>query len=59
MDFSPVALSADDTAFRDRTWALIAELVTDEVRRRDQESGENFAERVHVVLGEAGYLAAD
>jgi 3-oxocholest-4-en-26-oyl-CoA dehydrogenase alpha subunit len=59
MDFSRVELSADDTAFLDRTRAFIAEHVTDEVRRRDRECGENFDERVHVALGEAGYLASD
>jgi 3-oxocholest-4-en-26-oyl-CoA dehydrogenase alpha subunit len=59
MDFSEVALSAEDQDFRDRTRAFLAEHVTDEVRRRDRELGENFDEGVHLVLGEAGYLAAD
>ncbi|OBF80033.1 acyl-CoA dehydrogenase [Mycobacterium sp. 852002-51163_SCH5372311] len=59
MDFSQVALSAEDQAFRDRTRAFLAEHVTDEVRRRDRALGENFDEQVHLALGEAGYLAAD
>ncbi|MBW0011846.1 acyl-CoA dehydrogenase family protein [Mycobacterium sp.] len=59
MDFSRVALSAEDTAFQERTRAFIAELVTEEVLRRDRELGENFDEQVHVALGEAGYLASD
>jgi alkylation response protein AidB-like acyl-CoA dehydrogenase len=59
MDFSQVALSAEDKAFRDQTRAFISEHVTDEVRRRDREFGENFDEQVHLALGEAGYLAAD
>ncbi len=59
MDFSRVALSPDDKDFLDRTRAFLAEHVTDEVRRRDREFGENFDERVHLALGEAGYLAAD
>jgi 3-oxocholest-4-en-26-oyl-CoA dehydrogenase alpha subunit len=59
MDFSRVALSADDAAFLDQTRAFIAEHVTDEVRRRDREFGENFDEQVHLALGRAGYLAAD
>jgi alkylation response protein AidB-like acyl-CoA dehydrogenase len=33
--------------------------VTDEVIRRDRETGENFDEGVHLALGEAGYLAAE
>ncbi len=59
MDFSRVALSADDAAFRDRTRVFLAEHVTEDVLRRDREFGENFDEGVHLALGEAGYLAAD
>jgi alkylation response protein AidB-like acyl-CoA dehydrogenase len=59
MDFSPVALSDDDQAFLEQTRAFIAEHVTDEVRRRDREFGENFDEQVHLALGKAGYLASD
>jgi 3-oxocholest-4-en-26-oyl-CoA dehydrogenase alpha subunit len=59
MDFSPVALSEDDQAFLEQTRAFIAEHVTDEVRRRDREFGENFDEQVHLALGNAGYLASD
>jgi 3-oxocholest-4-en-26-oyl-CoA dehydrogenase alpha subunit len=59
MDFSHVELSPEDKAFFDQTRAFIAEHVTDEVRQRDREFGENFDEQVHVALGEAGYLAAD
>jgi len=59
MDFAQVALNADDQAFLDQTRAFITELVTDEVRRRDREFGENFDEQVHLALGDAGYLASD
>ena len=59
MDFSRVELSPEDQAFCDQTRALIAEHVTDDVLRRDREFGENFDERVHLALGEAGYLAWD
>jgi alkylation response protein AidB-like acyl-CoA dehydrogenase len=59
MDFSRVVLSADDAAFQEDTRAFVAEHVTDEVRRRDRETGENFDEPVHLALGEAGYLASD
>ncbi|MGC2795075.1 MAG: acyl-CoA dehydrogenase family protein, partial [Mycobacterium sp.] len=54
-----VELSADDREFRDRLRAFLAELVTDDVRRRDRETGENFDEGVHLALGAEGYLAAD
>lgn len=59
MDFSAVELSTQDTEFRDRLRAFLAVHVTDEVRRRDRQSGENFDEDVHLALGAEGYLAAD
>jgi len=59
MDFSRVELSDEDTRFRDELRAFLAEIVTDEVIRRDRETGENFDESVHLALGGAGYLAAD
>ena len=59
MDFSRVELSADDQRFQDELRALLNTLVTDEVIRRDRETGENFDEGVHLALGEAGYLAAE
>jgi alkylation response protein AidB-like acyl-CoA dehydrogenase len=59
VDFSVVSLSDDDQAFYDRTRALVTATVTEEVRRRNREFGENFDERVHLALGEAGYLASD
>ncbi len=59
MDFSSVALSDDDQKFRDELRDFLAVHVTDEVRRRDRETGENFDEAVHLALGAAGYLAGD
>ncbi|OBF19309.1 acyl-CoA dehydrogenase [Mycobacterium kubicae] len=59
MDFARVTLSAEDEAFLAEMRAFVTEHVTDEVRRRDREFGENFDEQVHLALGEAGYLASD
>jgi len=59
MDFSLVELSPDDQEFRDRLRGYLGEIVTDEVRRRDRETGENFDEEVHLALGAKGYLADD
>jgi 3-oxocholest-4-en-26-oyl-CoA dehydrogenase alpha subunit len=59
MDFSVVELSADEQEFRDRLRAFLGVHVTDEVRRRDRQTGENFDEGVHLALGAEGYLAAD
>jgi alkylation response protein AidB-like acyl-CoA dehydrogenase len=59
MDFSHVALSPEDQEFLDETRAFVDKHVTDEVRARDREFGENFDEQVHLALGEAGYLKSD
>src|ERR1700722_12122002 len=59
MDFSHVELCAEDEAFLEQTRTFITKHVTDEVLRRDREFGENFDERVHLALGEAGYLSSD
>src|SRR5271165_413744 len=59
MDFSEVALSAEDKDFKDRIRQLLSEVVTEDVLRRDRETGENFDERVHLALGAAEYLAGD
>ncbi|WP_193043626.1 acyl-CoA dehydrogenase family protein [Mycolicibacterium baixiangningiae] len=56
MDFSRLELSDDDRQFRDDVQALLRGLVTDEVTRRDRETGDNFDEGVHLALGAAGYL---
>lgn len=59
MDFSVVQLSDQDRAFQDRLRTFLATHVTEEVRRRDRETGDNFDEAVHLALGGAGYLAGD
>lgn len=59
MDFSRVELSPEDQKFLDETRAFMTEHVTDEIRRRDRETGENFSEPVHLALGAAGYLTSD
>jgi len=59
VDFSLVELGAEDAAFLDDTRAFVTKHVTDDVRRRDREFGENFDEQVHLAMGEAGYLEAD
>ncbi|WP_046319958.1 acyl-CoA dehydrogenase family protein, partial [Mycobacterium sp. UM_Kg1] len=59
MDFSRPQLTDDDLAFRDEVRAFLAEQVTEEVKRRDRETGDNFDEGVHLALGAAGYLEAE
>jgi alkylation response protein AidB-like acyl-CoA dehydrogenase len=57
MDFSHVALAAEDQAFQDGLRSFLGSIVTDEVIRRDRETGENFDEDVHLALASAGYLS--
>ena len=59
MDFSLVELSDEDQAFRDEARDFLKALVTDDVIRRDRETGDNFDEGVHLALGAAGYLAGE
>ena len=56
MDFSRVTLADDDHAFLDQARDFLTTHVTDDVRRRDRETGDNFDEGVHLALGAAGYL---
>jgi alkylation response protein AidB-like acyl-CoA dehydrogenase len=56
VDFSRVTLSDDDQAFRGEARDFLKALVTEEVMRRDRETGDNFDEGVHLALGAAGYL---
>ncbi|CAJ1508843.1 acyl-CoA dehydrogenase family protein [[Mycobacterium] holstebronense] len=59
MDFSQPQLTDDDLAFRDEVRAFLATHVTEDVKRRDRETGDNFDEVVHLALGAAGYLEAE
>ena len=59
MDFAEVELSGDDRAFQVELREFLRSVVTDEVIRRDRETGENFDEAVHLALGAAGYLERD
>jgi alkylation response protein AidB-like acyl-CoA dehydrogenase len=59
MDFSKVELSDEDKAFRDEARTFLKTHVTEEVRRRDRETGDNFDEGLHLAFGAAGYLASE
>lgn len=56
MDFSRVELSDEDKAFQAELRDLLSRVVTEDVIRRDRETGDNFDEGVHLALGAAGYL---
>ncbi|MFZ0833512.1 MAG: acyl-CoA dehydrogenase family protein [Mycobacterium sp.] len=59
MDFSRVMLSDDDQAFLEEVREFLETQVTEEVKRRDRETGDNFDEGVHLALGAAGYLTRE
>ncbi|HTQ18196.1 acyl-CoA dehydrogenase family protein [Mycobacterium sp.] len=59
MDFSRVELSDEDQAFYDEARGFLATHMTEEVRRRDRETGDNFDEGLHLAFGAAGYLAGE
>ena len=59
MDFAQVTLSDADQTFQRELRSFLADLVTDDVIRRDRETGENFDEDVHLALGAAGYLESE
>lgn len=59
MDFSRPQLTDDDTAFLHEVRSFLSTHVTEDVKRRDRETGDNFDEGVHLALGAAGYLEAE
>src|SRR6201998_1070682 len=59
MDFSRVALSDEDQDFLNEARSFLAQHMTEEVRRRDRETGDNFDEGLHLKFGDAGYLALE
>ncbi|HYB81410.1 MAG TPA: acyl-CoA dehydrogenase family protein [Mycobacterium sp.] len=59
MDFSRVELSDEDKAFLDEVRNFLGTHMTEEVKRRDRETGDNFDEGLHLKIGAAGYLQAE
>ena len=56
MDFSRVSSWRTTRPSSTRPATFLRTHVTEEVRRRDRETGDNFDEGVHLALGAAGYL---
>ena len=56
MDFSRVSCPTTIRRFLDEARDFLRTHVTEEVIRRDRETGDNFDEGVHLALGAAGYL---
>src|SRR6516165_3159955 len=56
MDFSVVALSAEDEEFRRRAKAFLTRNVTEEALRREHQTGDGCIEELHLALGADGWL---
>jgi 3-oxocholest-4-en-26-oyl-CoA dehydrogenase alpha subunit len=56
MDFSVVALSAEDEAFLSRARTFLHQHVTDEALHREHETGDGFIEELHLAMGADGWL---
>ena len=56
MDFSKVELTEDEKAFQAEVREFLATHVTDEVRKHDRDTGDNFDIGVHRALAEKGWL---
>jgi alkylation response protein AidB-like acyl-CoA dehydrogenase len=55
MDFSTVDL-AEDQEFLDRARRFLVANVTDELLRREHETGDGFIEQLHLAMGADGWL---
>ncbi|HTQ20252.1 hypothetical protein [Mycobacterium sp.] len=56
MDFSVVALSAADQQFLERAQRFLATHGTDDLPRRERETGGGFIAELHLAMGAAGWL---
>jgi 3-oxocholest-4-en-26-oyl-CoA dehydrogenase alpha subunit len=56
MDFSVVALSAEDEEFLQRAREFLACHVTEDALRREHETGDGFIEALHLAMGAEGWL---
>jgi alkylation response protein AidB-like acyl-CoA dehydrogenase len=56
MDFSRVRLDAEDQVFLDEVRSFMTEHVTEEVLEEERRTGSGFNERVHLALGQRGWI---
>jgi 3-oxocholest-4-en-26-oyl-CoA dehydrogenase alpha subunit len=56
MDFSRIRLDAEDQVFLDEVRSFMTEHVTEEVLEEERRTGSGFNERVHLALGQRGWI---
>lgn len=56
MDFSALELSEEDAAFLDRARQFLSANVTEELLRREHQTGDGFIEELHLAMGAEGWL---
>lgn len=56
MDFSEIELDAEHAALLSEIRSFVEEHITDEVRQYEIETGHGFNEKVHLALGERGWI---
>jgi alkylation response protein AidB-like acyl-CoA dehydrogenase len=59
MDFSVVALSVEDQGFLERAQRFLATHLTEELLRREHQTGDGFIEELHLAMGAEGWLEAE
>lgn len=59
MDFSLVELTPEQQAFAEDVRRTLDELITEDVHEHERRTGDGFNERVHLALGERGWLVPD
>jgi 3-oxocholest-4-en-26-oyl-CoA dehydrogenase alpha subunit len=59
VDFAPIELTAEETAFHNRARTFLDEHVTDTLLAQEHATGDGFIESVHLSMGAAGWLEAE
>ncbi|MGB8506398.1 acyl-CoA dehydrogenase family protein [Mycobacterium sp.] len=59
MDFSALELSEEDAAFLDRARQFLSANVTEELLRREHQTGDGFIEELHLAMGAEGWLESE
>ena len=56
VDFSRFEMDSEQEQFAKEVRTFLEEIVTDEVHEQERRTGDGFNEKVHLALGEKGWL---